>query len=101
MVNICVGMVSLNQLRKKIDKIDSEILELFKKRLNIVEKIAEVKRLSGLKITDKKREREMIEKRKKIGEREGIEKMLVEELFKKIISLSKKHMRKVYKKQDR
>ena len=51
----------LKKLRKEIDKIDKKIVKLLEKRLKIAEKIMKLKVKKGLNLTDKKREREIIE----------------------------------------
>ncbi len=52
-------MDSLDKLRKKIDKIDDEIIRLLHERRGVVEKIALCKIKRGLPVIDKKRERQM------------------------------------------
>ncbi|MFZ8848293.1 MAG: chorismate mutase [Minisyncoccia bacterium] len=51
----------LKKLRKEIDKIDKKIVKLLEERLKIAEKIMKLKVKKGLNLTDKKREREIIE----------------------------------------
>lgn len=51
----------LKKLRKKLDKIDEEIIRDISLRMKIVHQIAFVKALHGIKIKDKKREKELFE----------------------------------------
>ena len=55
-------MSSLEDIRNEIDSIDSEIAELFEKRMNAVKAVSEEKGLSGLPVKDQKREDEVINK---------------------------------------
>jgi chorismate mutase/prephenate dehydratase len=54
--------MDINELRDKIDSIDSEILKLFTQRMKISLEIAKYKKENNLPIQDKKRERELIRK---------------------------------------
>ncbi len=59
--------MEINDLRKKIDKIDHDILIMLSKRRDVVEEIGERKKNANLPIKDETRFREMIEKRKEIA----------------------------------
>ena len=52
----------LSEIREKIDRIDKEIVKLIEERLDIVEKVALYKKENNMKIFDRKREKEVIEK---------------------------------------
>lgn len=54
--------MQLNELRKEIDAIDKEMCHLFEKRMNVVKKIGEYKKLHNLPVLDETREKEVIEK---------------------------------------
>lgn len=61
--------MSLNKLREEIDFIDKELVKLFEKRLNVVEKIGEYKKKNLLPILDKQREQEVLNKNlRNVGE---------------------------------
>ncbi|MBI4147603.1 chorismate mutase [Candidatus Woesearchaeota archaeon] len=53
----------LSSLRKKIDDVDLQLLELLARRLKISREIAEYKRKNDLPVHDLKRELEIITKR--------------------------------------
>ena len=55
-------MSDLNKIRTKVDKIDTQILTLIKKRLDLVVKIGQIKKANNLNVRDLKREREVMEK---------------------------------------
>jgi len=50
----------MNELRKEIDLIDEEMLELFLKRMALVKKIAEEKKTMNLPIWNQERESEIL-----------------------------------------
>ena len=52
--------MDLTELRKKIDEIDDELIELFKRRMDIVADIACYKKENGLAIYDPERERQKL-----------------------------------------
>jgi monofunctional chorismate mutase len=78
----------IKNLRKELDLIDFELVNLLIKRLNIVKEIASVKKEFNLPISDPNREQEII-----INLLEKIDsdqyKRIIESLFKEIFKLSK------------
>ncbi len=52
--------LDLNQLRKEINEVDAEIVELFKKRMDIAASVAEYKKQNGLPVLDAARERALL-----------------------------------------
>ena len=54
--------MDLLELRKEIDKIDSDIVELYERRMEISKGVAEYKIANGKKAFDKAREEEKIAK---------------------------------------
>lgn len=52
--------MNLEEQRKQIDKIDDEIVKLFKERMDVSSRIAEYKKENGLKIKDPAREKSKI-----------------------------------------
>ena len=53
--------MSLENVRKEIDKIDAELVPLLKKRMLCSLKVAEIKREQKLPILNEKREQEIID----------------------------------------
>ena len=52
----------LDKYRKEIDNIDKKIVELFEQRMEVSSKIGNYKKQNNLKILNKEREKEVIEK---------------------------------------
>jgi chorismate mutase len=80
----------LNNIRYEIDMTDNLITELLKKRFDSVKKLGKLKKQSGIKITDKKREKNVI---KNAIKNAGSYKKEIEEVFKKVIILSRRIQR--------
>ena len=78
--------MDINELRKEIDKTNSDMLELFIKRMELSQKIAEYKRENGLPVTDKKREREILSN---VTENAGEYASYVHRFFSTLFELSK------------
>jgi len=83
-------VVDLQESRKKIDEIDMEIVRLFQKRMDVAADVAAYKRSTGKKVFDAKREEDKIASLKDMAEGEFY-KMGVEELFRQIMSISRKY----------
>lgn len=76
----------LKNLRRRIDEIDKEIVDLIECRVEIARKISEVKRREGLGITDLKREGTVLENVSSCTE---LDKEFMKKLFKSIIDYCK------------
>jgi len=80
---------ALISLREEIDHIDHQILKLLCKRNAVVERIAGVKRTAQVGIRDYKRERELLEDRGSLGEASGLQREVIESLFRVILWASR------------
>lgn len=82
-------MVDLQESRKEIDRIDSEIIRLFEERMKVCEDVAEYKINTGKKVLDPERERSKIEtlRGKAHGEFNALG---AQELFRQIMAISRK-----------
>ncbi len=81
--------MDLMDLRKQIDGIDAQIVELYEKRMDISRQVAEYKIETGKKVFDKVREVEKIRKVKSLTSNE-FNSQGIEELFEQIMSMSRK-----------
>ena len=81
--------MDLLELRKQIDSIDSSIVELYEKRMEISKQVAEYKIETGKKVFDKEREEQKIAAVKGMAHND-FNKHGVEELFEQIMSVSRK-----------
>ncbi|MBR2614282.1 MAG: chorismate mutase [Clostridia bacterium] len=81
----------MDKYRKDIDKIDSQLVDLFKERMEVSSKIAEYKRENKLPVKDSERERQLLYKiSEKAGELGGYSKIL----FTTIMDLSRSYQNK-------
>ncbi|SEL01797.1 hypothetical protein SAMN04487770_10549 [Butyrivibrio sp. ob235] len=81
--------MDLNELRSDIDKIDSELIALFEKRMTVSEKIADYKIQAKKSIFDKDRENLKLEKVKSLATSDE-NREPTGELFEKIMEISRK-----------
>ncbi len=79
----------LENLRKKIDKIDFKILQNLAERFALVSKVAECKAKNKLPILDRKREEEMTKTRKTLAKKYKLDESTIEKLFKLILKTSR------------
>lgn len=81
--------MDLQDLRKQIDEIDSGIVDLFEKRMEVCEHVAEFKMANGKKVFDKTREQEKIAKVKSMAHND-FNAHGVAELFEQLMAMSRK-----------
>ncbi|MBT4135581.1 chorismate mutase [archaeon] len=80
----------LNEFRKEIDEIDSEILKLLGRRHRVVKKVKKYKKENNIEVVDLNREKIIFERLKKIAKKYELESGSVEDVFRAIISNSRK-----------
>ena len=81
--------MDLSQLRGEIDRIDSQIVDLYEQRMEVSSAIADYKIANGKKVFDKEREKEKIQAVKSLTHSE-FNSIGIEELFSQIMSMSRK-----------
>lgn len=82
-------MRDLLEIREQIDKIDSQIVELYEKRMECTTQVAEYKIATGKKVFDKEREISKLEKLESLASNQFNQRS-VRELFELIMSISRK-----------
>lgn len=82
-------MIDLQELRKEIDEIDANIVELYEKRMKICEAVAGYKINTGKPVFDKEREEAKIKAVKELANTE-FTKLGAEELFIQIMAMGRK-----------
>lgn len=80
-------MKTLEELRRQIDAADKDILDAFDRRLAAVKCIGEVKKIEGKPVYDEQREKEKIERLKKMAGFES--KPYIERLYTQIMGIAK------------
>ena len=76
--------IKLNLLRKKLDKLDSDLLKIIKKRTDIVKKVLSLKS-SKNEIVDKKRISSILNKIKKESLKKNIDPKITHRIWKNMI----------------
>lgn len=82
-------MESLQELRGQLDEIDTQIVDLYQKRMDIAEKVGEYKISAGRKVFDKQREKEKLAAVTENVTDAFYKKGLIE-LFEQLMSMSRK-----------
>ena len=78
-------MDALKDIRKEIDSLDQELIEIFAKRLALVKKVGEIKHQQGLPIYVPEREADMLEARREEAQRKGIPPDLIEDVLRRLM----------------
>lgn len=83
-------VVDLAESREKIDAIDKQIVDLFEERMKVATDVANYKRSTGKKVFDPEREEQKLAALREMVDGE-FNKVAVEDLFRQIMSISRKH----------
>ncbi|MFZ7121822.1 MAG: chorismate mutase [Eubacteriaceae bacterium] len=90
-------MNKLECLRSEIDKIDTRLIELFERRMDISQEIAEYKKNNCIPIFDEEREREVLEKNIEKAKKHRV---YVSEFMNCIMIISKKIQKVLFEKEN-
>lgn len=82
-------MTDLKEIRKEIDEIDRNIVELYEKRMSLTEEVAAFKIETGKAVLDRAREEEKISALTAMADTE-FSRQGIEELFEQIMAISRK-----------
>lgn len=85
--------MELNEIRNEIDKIDAELVELYKKRMTLSANVAQYKRENNMPILDSARERALLNKVSELS-RENFEEY-TRTLYATILDLSRSYQHKI------
>ena len=81
--------MDLLELRKQIDEIDEQIVQLYERRMDISSQVADYKIETGKKVFDREREIEKLSKVKSLTHND-FNRYGIQELFEQIMSMSRK-----------
>jgi chorismate mutase len=81
-------MERISPLRKRIDKIDEQIVRLLKERVDICENIGMIKREQGIPVRDRRRENEQYTRIAGIASKLGLNPHDVRVVYQEIIAVS-------------
>lgn len=86
---------SLETLREEINRIDEDIIGLLSKRMEVVKKVAVLKKSKGISIEDRDREKNIFLRIEREAKRDNISENFVLEVFGLILSHSKSIQSKI------
>ena len=75
-----MNIKKLYHIRKKIDKLDNRLLDIIKKRTNLVEKVIKIKKLKK-QIVDKSRIKKVLQNIKKISKIKKIDTQITRKIW--------------------
>lgn len=81
--------MEIKQLRKEIDKIDNAIVDLLEKRKKTVKKIASIKRKLNMPVIDEQREKNVVERLKRLSKEKGLDENFIACIYEEIIKNSR------------
>lgn len=81
--------MSLEELREKVDEVDTKIVRLFAERTRIAEEIGKEKKKQGKQIEDKTREEAILANVRNIAQEENISLESIESIYRQIITVSR------------
>ncbi len=93
-----VDLDKLLTLRRKIDKIDNEILNLILQRLELVKKVSNEKQKRNIPVVDPERESQILTNITKMAKMKGYDEGSIEKIFKIIINSAKEFEQKLVNK---
>lgn len=77
--------ISLDELRVKIDQLDSQLVDILAQRAKLTTQVGEFKSRTGMPIYVPSREAELIEKRRSEADAKGVPPNLIEDLLRRIM----------------
>jgi chorismate mutase len=83
------------RLRKKVDEIDDEIINLLGKRQSMVKSIGKIKKFNGVEILSAARERQILKRILLNGEKKKVDLELIDRIYRVIFKNSRKVQRSV------
>lgn len=81
--------MKLEELRKKIDSVDDDIVRLIAWRVKLAEQVGKEKKKQGQQIEDRQREERILEHIKKVAGTEGINQTDIEGIYRQIFTIAK------------
>ena len=80
-------MDDLKQLRKKVDSVDEQLLQLLSQRVQICRSIGSTKKAQGLPVQDARREQEVYQQVKAKASQLGLNPAQIEAVYREIVNM--------------
>lgn len=85
-----ISLFYMEEIRKKIDRLDEQIISLLGKRMSLAKEIGRQKKESDIGITDEEREKEVMARLRSLAEENGLSGKFVEKLYGVVFKESRK-----------
>jgi len=82
--------MSLEELRKKIDAIDAEIVKLIGQRIGVAQEIGGEKRSQGRRVNDQAREKRVLGHIRSLARSESVNQEVIEDIYQQIIKICRR-----------
>ena len=90
--------MSLEKMRRKLDEVDSSLVENISKRFKIVVEIAEYKKKNNMAVKDENREEEIMKRLKEKAQKNKIDFKIIKKVFEILIKESRELQNKIINK---
>jgi chorismate mutase len=80
-------MDELKQLRKQVDSVDEQLLQLLSQRVQICRAIGSIKKRQGLPVQDSRREQEVYQQVKAKAAQLGLNPAQIEAIYREIVNM--------------
>jgi chorismate mutase len=88
----------LEDIRKEIDIVDNNIVELLRKRKNLAKEVAKIKKEANKPIFDPEREKQLLEKLRLKAKEKNLDEEFIIGIYRLILKNSKEEQEKTIKK---
>ncbi len=80
-------MEELKQLRKQVDSVDKQLLQLLSQRVQVCRSIGSIKKRQGLPVQDSRREQEVYQQVKAKAAQLGLNPAQIEAIYREIVNM--------------
>lgn len=80
-------MDELKQLRKQVDSVDEQLLQLLSQRVQVCRSIGSIKKRQGLPVQDSRREQEVYQQVKAKAAQLGLNPAQIEAIYREIVNM--------------
>ena len=80
-------MDELKQLRKQVDSVDKQLLQLLSQRVQVCRSIGSIKKRQGLPVQDSRREQEVYQQVKAKAAQLGLNPAQIEAIYREIVNM--------------
>ncbi|MBD3327896.1 chorismate mutase [Candidatus Peregrinibacteria bacterium] len=88
-------ITDIKSLRKKIDQIDTRLIDLLKKRQICTNKIGLIKKKLKFKVKNPERESSKLDSISKTASKKGLNSNFIKRIFKKILKMSRRDQKRL------